>query len=513
MPHTRRTFLRAASVSALGLTLAKLRPARAADLAFGAYPFSLGIASGYPEPEAVVLWTKLAPEPLVPGGGMPHDAVVAVDWEIADDDTFRRIARRGTAYATPDWGHSVHVEVTGLSAARDYWYRFTAGGEQSPVGRTRTAPARNAAMPQMKLAVASCQAYEHGYYCAYRAMAVDDLDLVVHVGDYIYESRGVSRVRSHDLHEAFTLEDYRQRYALYKSDPMLQAAHAAAPWMVVPDDHEVANDFAGDVSAENDTAAFFLARRAAAFRAYYEHLPLPRRLVPLGAHQRLHTRRGFGNLVELVMLDGRQYRSDQACGGRGLVSPCDELMLVERTMLGAEQEAWLERTLSASTARWTLLGQQTLLSHFDQSGPLQDPMYWSDGWNGYPAARDRLVEFLATAKIANPVVLSGDIHAFVIADVHARAEDPASPVVAAELVTTSISSPGPAQANFDAWMPENPNVHLARSDRRGYLKLAVRPDHLHADLVAVDDHSSMDSGVHVLASYDVADGTPGVARR
>ncbi|HZF29814.1 MAG TPA: alkaline phosphatase D family protein [Gammaproteobacteria bacterium] len=514
MRYSRRNLLGAG----LGLAAAGvLRPraTRAAEPTFAVSPFTLGVASGYPEPNAVVLWTRLAPEPLVPGGGLP-DAPVAVDWEIADDDSFRKIRRRGTAYATPDWAHSVHVEATGLTPARDYWYRFTSGGARSPVGRTRTAPAPGAAAAaaaaaaEMKLAVASCQYYEYGYYAAYRAMAGDALDLVVHVGDYIYEQRGIERARTHDASEAHTLDDYRHRYAIYKLDPDLQAAHAACPWMVASDDHEVANDYAND-EGDGDVGELFLARRAAAYQAYYEHLPLPRRLVPLGAYQHLYARRAFGDLVSLSMLDGRQYRSHQACGPGPLVKPCAELYDETRTMLGAAQEAWLFDALGASRTRWNLLGQQTLFAHFDQSGE-EDLRYWADGWNGYPAARTRLVDFLAERKVANPVVLSGDIHAFLVNDVNRRAQDPASPIVATELVTTSITSPARPQRDFDLWLPENPNVRLARSDARGYLRLSVRPERLHADLVAVDDVARRDSKTHVIASFDVEAGVAGVSR-
>ena len=250
---------------------------------------------------------------------MPN-APVAVDWEIAGDEAFKQVARRGTVHATPDWAHSVHVEATGLEPARDYWYRFTSGGERSPAGRTRTAPARGGALATLTLAVASCQYYEFGHYAAYRAMAREALDLVVHVGDYIYEQRGVTRVRSHDAPEAYTLDDYRWRYALYKSDPDLQAAHAACAWMVTSDDHEVDNDYAGDTSADDEPRELFLARRAAAYQAYYEHLPLPRRMLPRGPNQHLYTQYSFGGLVDLHMLDGRQFRSRHACGPEPLSS-------------------------------------------------------------------------------------------------------------------------------------------------------------------------------------------------
>jgi alkaline phosphatase D len=508
-----RLSRRAVVNGGLGLAGSFLLPsltARGADVKFDASPFTLGVASGYPEPNAIVLWTRLAPEPLVPGGGMPNEPV-PVEWEIAHDDAFKEIARRGTAYATQDWAHSVHVEATGLDPARDYWYRFTSGGHRSVAGRTRTAPARGAPTAKLAIAVASCQYYEFGHYAAYRAMTRDALDLVVHVGDYIYEQRGVARVRSHDAPEAYTLDDYRWRYALYKSDPDLQAAHAACAWMVASDDHEVDNDYAGDESTDREPRELFLARRAAAYRAFYEHMPLPRRLLPQGAHLQLYTQRGFGDLVDLCMLDGRQFRSRQACGPEPLVKPCAEIYDPERSMLGAAQEKWLFGALGASRARWKLLGQQTLFAHFDQSGA-DDLRYWADGWNGYAAARARLVDFLAERKIANPVVLSGDIHAFLVNDVHRRAEDPSSPIVATELVTTSITSPARPQSDFDRWLPENPNVRLARSDRRGYLRLTASAESLRAELVAVDDVARADSGTRVIATFDVADGVAGVAR-
>jgi alkaline phosphatase D len=509
LQRARRAFVK----SSLGLAgAALLRPlaSRAADLRFASNPFTLGVASGYPEPNAAVLWTRLAPEPLVPGGGMPS-APVAVDWEVASDERFAKIVHSGTTYATPDWAHSVHVEATGLEPARDYWYRFTSGGARSATGRTRTAPAAGAPLARLRLAVANCQHYEHGYYAAYRAMAASELDLVVHVGDYIYEQRGLAHVRSHDAPECFTLDDYRHRYSLYKLDTDLQAAHAAFPWMFCSDDHEVSNDYASDHPIDGEPAEVFLPRRAAAYQAYYEHLPLPRRMLPRGPWMFMYTQRNFGDLVNLHMLDGRQHRSYQACGSSSLVQPCAELYEPQRTMLGAEQEKWLEGTLGVSRAHWNLLGQQTLMAHFNQSDE-HDVRYWADGWNGYPAARARLIDFLAERRIANPIVLSGDIHAFLVNDLNRRADDPASPIVATELVATSISSPARPQRDFDRWMPVNPNVRLARSDYRGYLAIDANAERLHTDLVAVDDVTRKDSATHVLAAFDVENGKPGVAR-
>jgi alkaline phosphatase D len=318
-------------------------------------------------------------------------------------------------------------------------------------------------------------------------------------------------MRTHDQPECYTLDDYRLRYSLYKSDDNLQAAHAAAPWLLASDDHEVANDYAGEHSFQGDSREVFLARRAAAYQAWYEHQPFPRHFRPVAGRPRAYTSRGFGDLVTVLMLDGRQFRSPQACQPGPLVRPCPELYAGERTMLGAAQERWVGATLGASRARWTLFGQQTVFGHFDQSG--DGPVaYWADAWNGYPTARARLLATLAQRRTSNPVILGGDIHAFLVSDVNARPEDLESPLVATELVTTSVSSVGAAQSSFDRWLLENPNVRFARSDRRGYLRVTVEPDALRADLVAVDDVTRADSATHVLASFDVVNGTPGVAR-
>jgi alkaline phosphatase D len=295
----RRAFLG----GALALTTTSVTPRRNAWAAvaprFASDPFTLGVASGYPTADSVVLWTRLAPSPLEPGGGMRPE-VVPVSWELASDAARRQIIRRGVTYATPEWAHSVHVELGHLDPAREYWYRFTCGEARSRIGRTRTAPAPGAPLSRLRLAVASCQHYEHGYYNAYRHMLADELDLIVHVGDYIYElSYGSDPVRSQGAQEAYTLEDYRALHALYKTDPDLAAAHAACPWLLVWDDHDVDNDYAGAYSEEDDDPELFLARRAGAYRAYYEHLPLPRRAVPFGPDMRLYTQRAFGDLATI----------------------------------------------------------------------------------------------------------------------------------------------------------------------------------------------------------------------
>ena len=500
-----------------GALLATTMPARllhAADsVRFNRDPFTLGIASGYPTPGSVVLWTRLAPEPRQPGGGIAATEAIPVTCEIATDERMRSIVRTSQEYATAEFAHSIHVEPSELKPGREYWYRFTAGGMRSPIGRTRTAAGRDVSLQRMRLAVASCQQYEHGYFLAYRHMLADELDCVVHVGDYIYEaSWGSRRIRHHETPEATSLDDYRARYALYRSDKDLQQAHARYPWLVTWDDHEVENDYAGDTSEEDDPRDWFLARRTAAYRAYYEHMPLPRRALPFGADLRLFTQRSFGQLLNLVMLDSRQYRSPLACTkpaarGSGLVN-CPDLRDASRTKLGAIQEAWVAQQLAKSSARWNLLAQGTLMTYANEGDAGKDA-FRSDTWNGYQAARERLMTTIADSRAKNPLVLSGDIHAFVVANLHRVPQDRASPIVASELVATSISAEGSSQAGLDKMRAANPNILFANSAKRGYLRLDVTAERVQADLVGMDSVTELNAGASTYARYVVEAGRPG----
>ncbi len=479
-------------------------------------PFSLGVASGYPVENSVVLWTRLAPEPLAPNGGMPPDTV-PVQWELAFDERFRKIARRGVAYAEPEWVHSVHVEPQDLEPGREYWYRFNCGGVRSPVGRTWTAPKFGAPLDHLRIAVANCQQYEHGYYVAYRRMLEDHPDLILHLGDYIYEqSWGDTRVRHHDAPECHTLGDYRARHALYRSDPDLQAAHAACPWLLTWDDHEVDNDYAAGTSEQNDLVAAFLQRRAAAYRAYYEHLPLPRRMVPVGPDMQLYTACGFGNLAAIFMLDERQYRTPHACprpgsAGSNRITPesCSTLLEESRTLLGQRQEAWLAARMGMSQQRWNLLSQGVVMAYANEE-PKPARRYWTDGWNGYPAARARLMQQLHSSQIPNPLVLSGDIHAFIAADLRLDPADPATPMVASELTSTSITSQASPEALLKRYRELNSDIRLADSAARGYLRLDLTPGVLRADLIAMDTVLQRHSNSRVLRSFTIEDGVRGL---
>ena len=512
-PHRRAFLIRAAALGAAAF----LRPAAASGrLAprFASYPFTLGVASGAPRPDGFVIWTRLAPQPLAGGGLDPEP--IEVRWEVARDPAFRRIAAKGTATATPEAAHSLHVEVEGLEPRREWHYRFMAGNEESASGRACTAPPAGARDARLRLAYASCQQYEQGYFIAHRHLASEGVDLVAFLGDYIYESSwGSAHVRKHGTDEPRTLAQYRDRYALYKSDADLQKSHAAAPWIVTWDDHEVENDWAGDRSQTLDPD--FLARRAAAFRAYLEHMPLRRSVLREGGAMRIYDRHEWGGLATLHVLDDRQYRSHQVCpkpnrGGSNVVGPdCTARLDPALTLLGAGQERWLDEGLAASKARWNVLAQQTL---FASSGTVRDGVrrHWTDGWDGYPAARERLVRSIAQRNPANPVIIGGDVHAMYAADVHARPDDGASPVVATEFCGTSITSQGPSQKTVDNLLSANPHIRYGNGSDRGYVVLDIREDRLEARLRGVTTVKLENAPVSTVASFEVRSGQPGVRR-
>ena len=486
---------------------------------FAEYPFKLGVASGYPRPDGVVIWTRLAFDLAQEGGGL-DPAVLPVRWEIARDEHFASIAASGTTEASPEWAHSVHAEVKGLEPDRWYWYRFAAGDALSPVGRTRTAPEFQSAPERLRFAFASCQQYEQGYYGAYRHILRDEPDLIAFLGDYIYESSwGREHVRKHNAGEPYSLSDYRIRHALYKSDPDLQAAHAACPWIVTWDDHEVDNDYADDRPEDGMPRDQFLARRAAAYKAYYEHMPLPARMRPEGPNMRIYTQLGWGTLTRFFLLDDRQYRSWHACprpGRRGGsntvdVEQCAALFNPRRTMLGRAQERWLESALSSSRARWNVLAQQTRMAQLDEL-PGPGRRAWTDAWDGYPAARRRLLDALHERHIPNPVVIGGDVHAFNVSNLQLDFDDPASPVVASEFVGTSITSQGWPPEWYEQRLPDNPHIKFADSRYRGYVRVELTPGAMRADLRAMETVRTRDAACRTLASFVVENGKPGPQR-
>lgn len=448
---------------------------------FSADPFQLGVTSGEPSPDGMVLWTRLAPAPLE-GGGMPLE-VVEVKWEVATDEGMRRVVKKGTTLATPQLGHSVHVEVEGLKPDRWYWYRFTAGDARSPIGRTRTTPLLESTPEQLRFAFASCQHFEAGLYTAYEHMVKEPLDLIVFLGDYIYEGPGRNgQVRKHTGPEITELEHYRNRYAQYRSDPHLRAAHALCPWMVVWDDHEVDNNYAGAISEqENVTPDQLLLRRAAAYQAFYEHMPLRRYSLPQGPDMQLYRRMPYGRLADFSMLDTRQYRSDQP-NGDGRKPLTGAVLDPQTTMLGFRQEKWLMRNLLETTATWNILAQQIMMGRVDRI-PGETKLYAMDNWAGYQVARDRLMRFLADRKVPNPVVLTGDIHTNWVNDLKLDFDRPEEATIATEFVGTSISSGGNGvdkPANLDKLYAENPFVRY-HNNERGYVSCTLTPDQWRTD--------------------------------
>ena len=512
-PAQRRRLLAAAWSLALGGILAPSVARTAGRPRFAAYPFTLGVASGCPRPDGIVLWTRLAPDPLH-GGGMPPEAV-DVRWELARDAAFRHIVRTGSVRATPEAAHSVHVELRGLEPGRTYFYRFAAGDAQSPVGRTRTAPAPDAEVARLRFAFASCQQYEHGYYGAYRHMAAEDVDLVVFLGDYIYErSWGRDPVRSHWEAEATTLAGYRNRHAQYKTDPDLQAMHALVPWIFTWDDHEVANDYAATQGQYLEPD--FVRRRAAAYRAYYEHMPLERAMLPSGPDMRIYERFAWGRLALFHMLDDRQYRHVQVCpnpkrgGGSNVVDDlaCPERTDPGRSLLGLEQERWLEDGLAGSAAHWNVLGQQSLMAQLDRL-PGPGTTHWTDSWDGYPAARRRLLEFVAARCPGNVLVIGGDVHSHWVCDLKIDFDRPDAPTVATEFCGTSITSQAWPQSRNLALLPDNPHVRFASSERRGYVTMTLTPGLVHAHLRGIANEKVRDTPIATQAAFAIENGRPG----
>ncbi len=486
------------------------------------HPFTLGVASGDPASDGFVIWTRLAPQPLAPDGRGGIAGAVEVRWQVAADEAMRQVAAQGTAQADDRFAHSVHVEVAGLKPDRPYWYRFQALGERSPVGRARTAPLPGARLQHLRLAMASCSHFEKGFFSAYRHMAEEQPDLVLFLGDYIYEyseraGRDDARaVRRHDQAEEITdLSGYRRRYAQYKTDPDLQALHGAAPCLMTWDDHEVQNDYANRWSQNPGiTEADFLRRRAAAYRAFYEHMPLRRRSIPNGPDMRVYDRLRFGDLAEFTVLDGRQYRSIQPCAlpssRKGHVAPesCTERTDPGRTMLGLEQERWLYDGFNRASTRWTVIAQDLLVAPFLQE---RDGVvgHFTDGWDGYPANRERMLAALAHSPARNPVFLGGDFHAFWTNDLKADFGDLRSRTIATEFVGTSITSDGPPYEPFMKMMPENPHVKFFDSRVHGYVSIDLAPERMEARLRTISDRRDPRAGVSTLKRYVVEDGKPG----
>ncbi len=523
----RRTLLKGAAGAGLlasGLSMIAASPVRAE---FKQNPFTLGVASGDPAPDGFVIWTRLAPEPLQARGGM---SVVPVDvsWEVSSDSELKQVIRSGTAVARVELAHSVHVELEGLEPGRDYFYRFRAGGIESAIGRARTLPASGAEVAQVRFAAAGCQQWEGGYYTAWRELARENFDFVFHYGDYIYENpfitvdrqgRAFPRVLPKDFSTCISLTDYRRRYALYKTDPDLQAAQASCPFLSSFDDHEVSDNWAAD-TVRDVPADAFLFRRAAAFQAWYEHMPVRRSLMPRGPDVVAYRRFQVGTLANVSVLDTRQYRSKQPCGD-GFKANCAEADEAGRTMMGAAQEQWFADGLRTGTpsgqAAWQVLAQQVLFAHVDmRSFPWltksEGPVVDLDAWDGASAARGRVMGILHDAQVKNPVVLTGDLHHGVALELKQDWRDSAGPCVGVEFVATSISSGGdgePVMSNAQALHSDNPHLKYV-SNQRGYHRHTVTRERWLADFRAAEQISAQDRPMTTVKSFVVEAGKPGL---
>lgn len=516
----RRRFLRATwgGVSAsLALALMPGSSARAAPR-LGKNPFTLGVASGDPTPDGIVLWTRLAPEPAVLDslGRLP----IPVGYRVATDPGLRRVVARGVALAPAELAHSVHVEVCGLAPGRDYWFQFDVRGEESAVGHFRTAIAAHEFARELRFAFLTCQDWPSGYYTAYRDLIQQDLDLVLHLGDYTYEyaingttRRGIPAPAG--FAEACSdLRTYRLRHTLYKLDPDLQAAHASFPFAVIWDDHEVANDYSGDAPEYDVPSPAFAARRAAAYQAYYEHMPIRARFAQKPKPEvRIYRGLRYGKLAEFSMLDDRQYRDDNPCGD-GEQPRCPEALADDYSMLGREQEAWLKARFARSDARWNIIGQQLLLAELEHM-PYGDELYWNDAWDGYPRARQRLLQSVVQTKLSNPVFLTGDWHSTFVNDLKLDFKDESAPTIATELVTPAVTTGGdatPYGPYYAPMVPYNPHIKYYEGDKRGYFTASVTPKQLELTLRFMTSVENPDGTGYTEGTWVVESGRAGAER-
>lgn len=492
----------------------------------GGYAFGLGVAAGDPLPDGFVIWTRLAPKPLEEHTGMPMRRVPVL-WEVAEDDRFERIVRTGEVVAYPELGHSLHVEVEGLAAHRPYFYRFRLpGGDASPVGMARTAPLAGARVDGVRLGVAGCQHYQGGLYTAFRHLSQEaDLDAIFHYGDYIYEggvaasaptvldAQGNRINRAHVGGEIYSLDDYRRRYAQYKSDADLQAAHASAAFITSFDDHEVDNNWADTFDQDGTDPAVFIHRRRAAMQAWYENMPVRRAQRPdaRGALT-MYRRLDYGSLMRMHVLDTRSYRTDQYCERAGQAH-CRTDDGTGSTMLGQAQEAWLDQGLD-NGARWNLIAQQVfVMPVLRKAADGTVTRGGTDTWGGYPDARQRLVKSITDKGLTNVVVATGDAHIHAVGHVPLRDDELDGPAAAVEFLTTSIASGGdgaPETEGTRAMMAGSPHMKLVNA-QRGYQVFDIREREWRTDLKVVDRITSPGGRLSTLATYHVEPHRPALA--
>ena len=535
----RRTVVKAAAATAVlaGPLAAALAESAAAHAATETPAFLHGVASGDPLPDGVLLWTRVTPtSEAIPGSGLGPDTEVG--WTVATDKAFTNVVAKGSTTASTASDHTVKADIRGLSPATDYWFRFSAGGTDSPAARTRTAPAADAAVSGLRFGVVSCANWEAGYFSSYRHLAArGDLDAWLHLGDYIYEYKSgeyVNRdtvVRPHaPTNEIITLADYRTRHGKYKTDPDLQALHHKAPVIAIWDDHEFADNAwsGGAVNHTEGDEGTWSARQAAAKQAYFEWMPV-RPAIAGTTYRRLR----FGKLADLSLLDLRSFRSQQASTGNGSVDDPD------RTLTGRAQLDWLKTGLKASDTTWRLVGNSVMISPFSVgslSADLLKPLAKllglpqeglalnTDQWDGYTDDRRELLAHLRANAIRNTVFLTGDIHMAWANDVPVDAGTyPLSASAATEFVVTSVTSD-----NLDdiVKVPEgtvtaiaspiikaaNRHVHWVDTDRHGYGVLDITAARTQMDYYVVSDRTKQDATSSWSRSYRTLSGTQKVER-
>lgn len=512
----RRGFLTGAGATLISSALAAQTVSSVATPErLGGYPFNLGIASGDPTPDSAVLWTRLALDALLPGGGMPPRPV-AVRWQIALDENMRKVVQRGAVLALPELGHSVHVEVRGLKPSRWYWYQFKVGDETSAIGRTRTAPGYGSFCKELKFAFVSCQNFTQGYYPAHWRLAEEDLDFAVHLGDYIYESGGAALRAHYPAAEIFTLDDYRMRYGQYKGDSALQAVHEAFPWLVTWDDHETENDYGGKIPQDPADLPIWEERRARAYQAYYEHMPLRRVSIPSGPSLQLYRRVSFGDLAQVHVIDTRQYRSARAPAGCALTERvdgyCPDALDPTRTITGDKQRDWLIEGLTRSRARWNIIANQVPFAPNDTNADPAIRTFGGEKWDGYPFDRHKILDMLAARKQYNTVVITGDVHQNFVRNVPPDYINLDAEPVATEFIGTSISSGGDRTLTTVYGGNAN-NPHLRFTDNHhGYVRCTLSPRLWQTDYRVVPSVLVEDAPVSTLASFVVEPGKAGAEK-
>ena len=464
--------------------------------------FRHGVASADPLPDGVLLWTRVTTD-----AGGP----VAVDWWVSRSPAPSDVVARGTAEGSPESDFTVHVDVGGLEPATTYWYGFGAGEAASPVGRTRTAP--DGPVDALRLGVAACAYWSCGFFNAYAGLAARDVDLVVHVGDYVYENdimRGSRRsLRAHvPRGPLLTLDDYRARHAQYKTDPDLQALHACHPVVAVWDDHEImGGTWRGGAGSHRPSHGVWEERRAAALQAYFEWIPV-RRHVPHSVYRAVR----LGPLADLVMLDTRLVGRDRPANPRS--GPALRISDPGRSMLGEEQWRWLEDEVRSSNARWLLVGNQVMMAPLRALNVAGGLGLNPGQWDGYPAERQRFYDTLRGAgRKSNVAVITGDIHSSWAADLPVGAEFVTPSVTTDSFARTILPGvPGAPALGRLIFLSQNRHLRLADLDRHGYVMVDVRPERLQADWWYVDTVTRRDPGERWGGGWWLADGELGLRR-